>query len=156
MSTKKQIAIIHTLTKQLGICDDHYRDMLSAFKVSTSKALSDADAETFISNLRRLVPNAGGYAHKKYDNLPVRPGRASPAQLRKIEAIWKTVSRQPNAASRKTALDKFCKRILGIESILWIEHDQVNKIIKAMMAMKLGNSKTRLETVPATTATVNP
>jgi hypothetical protein len=76
-----------------------------------------------------------GYA-ERFADLANREGMATPGQLRKIEAMWMGVSRMPSFTAREKALKGFLKRIIGVEELRFIESWQVQKIIRAIEAMK--------------------
>ena len=141
-ATMDQVKIIHTLVSRLKWGDDNYRAALSAYGVSSSKLLNYADAAAFIATLNELGEKAGVWKapvsrefKKKYESLGDRGVRATGAQLRMIEAMWKDVSRQPDAERRKHALRKFVNRIVRCNDITWLEQWQVKKVIKALEAM---------------------
>lgn len=73
---------------------------------------------------------------ERYDELGLRDGMATPAQLRKIEAMWMQVSRMPNHTAREKALQGFLKRIVGVQQIEWVEDWMVQKILNAIQHMK--------------------
>lgn len=132
--------------KLLGLSEELYREMLFArYKVESCKNLSEQQAKQFLKILRDQAKDAGvfkpkkQYAFQKYkhNNLADRDDdMATPAQLRKIEAIWFEVSVQTNDESREKALNSFLKRITGVENIKFLPKYQVQKVIKALYAMK--------------------
>jgi phage gp16-like protein len=88
MPNPKLQAKIKIAQKQLGIEDDHYRDILyRKFRVSSSKSLSDSQAHVLI----RFFKNLGWVEKskpKKYDDQKGDAYSASPKIKRKIEAMW--------------------------------------------------------------------
>ena len=72
---------------------------------------------------------------RKYDSLGLRLGMASPAQLRLVEALWAQVSRQPDAASRATALKKFMEREVCVAEMIWLEPRHIRVLVAALQAM---------------------
>ncbi len=72
----------------------------------------------------------------RFEDLGYRDGMAVPFQLRKIEAMWMGVSYQPNRRDKEQALGRFLKRIAGVEHLRFVEDWQVQKIVKAIEAMK--------------------
>ena len=72
---------------------------------------------------------------QKFNELGKRKFKASPKQLRAIEAMWAQVSRASTAQDRSKALNAFCKRLTGVEVITWICKDDAKIIIKAIQAM---------------------
>lgn len=132
--------------KLLGLSEELYREMLlSRYKVKSSTDLNEQQAKQFLNLLRDQAKSAGvfkpkkQYAFQKYkhNNLADRDDdMATPAQLRKIEAIWFEVSVQTNDESREKALNSFLKRITGVDNIKFLPKYQVQKVIKALYAMK--------------------
>jgi hypothetical protein len=146
-----QVKIIHCLKSKLKMSDDDYTAMLSAFGVTSSKLLTTTQAMDIIKKLEAAAVSIGAwekpvwtrparkersYDTKKYDDLGDRPGKASAAQLRLMEVLWAQKSFQPDAKSRAIALDSFIHRIVGVQSLLWVEQDQVQRIVKAIQSIK--------------------
>lgn len=154
--TKDQIKRIHILKAAIGMPDDEYRDILGLrYQVYSSKELGTLAAAALIAELEQRAVKSGKWRRrpisapekkKKYDHLLGRdPFLASPAQLRKIEAMWATVSRQPDDESKDRALGRFIKRIVGCEHITWIDRRDAHKIIKALDMMKSANNPIPLQ-----------
>lgn len=144
MSTAKQRQDIGYLRKLLGLDDDVYREILSQYDgAKSSKDLCVKDAYELIYNLRTKAAEIGVFKPKKsttfkqykYNVLGERKGMASPAQLRKIEAMWFDVSYQKDEESRKKAFTTFIKRITNKDSIKFLTHNDIKKLIKAMENM---------------------
>ena len=144
-----QITIIHTLKSRVRMDDADYRAMLSGYGVDTSKKLTREEATDFIMKMQAMVgkklsreaaaqaiPVPASERAKKYSDIGLRPGMASPAQLRYIEGMWADVSRQPDAAARASALRAFLKRVTGISEILWLEPRHVRMVVNALLQMK--------------------
>ncbi len=144
MSDTTQLKIIHSLVRDLGCTDDEYRDMLySQFKVNSSKHLSDDDARTFILCLKEKLGIAGG---KKWDHLAGRPGSATPAQLRMLEAMWKEVSKMRSPRERREALEALLRNRLSVRGgLLWLEQKDVQRAVKLLKAMKADQAKAKAE-----------
>ena len=139
LANKAQIKKIHTLKSKLQLREEVYRDMLANYGVDSSTRLKIGQATDFIQTLSHQAEKQGVWTtkKKKYDHLWNRnKNMASPAQLRKIEAMWKNVSRFENYRQRAEALDKFINRIVGVTNILWVEKSHVEKLIKAIEAMQ--------------------
>lgn len=150
--TAAQIKRIHTILHALGISDENYRAALdSRFSVTSCKNLTLAQAISFIDELEKLAQKTdreryqakmnkaaeefAGKQPKRFDNLDNRPGMASAAQLRKIEASWQDISIIPEAAPRARALRKFIQRITGVADIRFLDAEMTGKVINAMNAM---------------------
>lgn len=123
---------IHGLARLLGLNDEAYRDMLNdRYHVRSSKELNPQQRFQLIKELRVQV-----YGNvQKFNELGKRKFKASPKQLRAIEAMWAQVSRASTAQDRSKALNAFCKRLTGVEVITWICKDDAKIIIKAIQAM---------------------
>ena len=65
-----------------------------------------------------------------------RPGMATPAQLRKIEAMWSGVSRQKTAGERRKALGAFLEKRFGVSDLAFVTHEMPSRIIHTLEAMK--------------------
>lgn len=146
MSTTKQRQEIGYMRKLIGLDEEIYREMLSDFNnASSSKDLSDTEARTLLNSLRDKAKEMGvfkpvkqfAFQKHKYSNLVDRYGMASPAQLRKIEAMWFRVSRQDNDTDRAEALRIFSKKITGKDHLKFLTSEDVRKVIKALEAMTI-------------------
>ena len=129
----EQYRQIHGLVRLLGMNDEAYRDMLrDRYQVESSKQLSTQQRHSLIASLRTQV-HAGA---TKFAHLSGRAKhKASPAQLRAIEAMWAQVSRAETSEERRKALNAFCKRLTGVDVITWICKDDAKTLIKAIQAM---------------------
>ncbi len=151
--TAAQVKRIHTLLHVLGISDENYRAALeSRFGVTTCKELTLMEAKSFIDELEKLAQKTdreryqakmnkaaeefAGKQPKRFDNLDNRPGMASGAQLRKIEATWQEISIIPEAEPRAKALRRFIQRITGVAHIRFLDVEMAGKVINAMNAMQ--------------------
>jgi hypothetical protein len=138
----RQIKIIHTLVSAIGMEDEEYRGLLlSMFGASSSKALSWRQAESLIEDLQGKTgqPAPRKPAQPKalpFSDLDGRPGMASGKQCRLIAAMWSEVSRGETAEAKMLALDRFIKRIVGVDSIRFLKGWQVEKVVKAINEMK--------------------
>ena len=132
-----QLATIHKLKKALGMEDEEYRAMLrDNWHVDSSKALYPAQADELIQALRRELPTPVHNAGKmKYEHLGHRPGKATPRQLRYIEGMWADVSIYRDQAGRDKALKEFLHNRFQIGDLLWIEEQDVQRVIKALKEM---------------------
>ena len=129
----EQYRQIHGLARLLGMTDDAYRDMLfDRYSVRSSKDLSPGQRFALIKSLRE---QAHGNVQKFSDLSTRSKHKATPSQLRAIEAMWAKVSRADSTKSRKKALNAFCKRLTGVSVITWIGKDDAKVLIKAIHAM---------------------
>lgn len=60
---------------------------------------------------------------------------ATPAQLRKIDIMWRNVSRQKNDIDRQNALQVMIKKITGKDNIRFLTPVDVRKVIKTFENM---------------------
>ena len=144
-STAKQRQDIGYMRKLIGLPDDLYKEMLSGkYKVDSSKQLSENQAKGFLKLLRDKAVEMGVFKPKKqysfqkykYNNLSGRDEMASPAQLRKIEAIWFEASNQTTDKGREEALGKILKRIVKVDNIRFLAQKDVEKVIKVLLVIK--------------------
>ncbi len=132
MSTKDQRIRIKAAQRRLGMSDADYRAALDAnYGVTSCTVLSDAQANEFLSFLNGK-PSGG--SKTKYDELADRPGMASPAQLRMIEAIWQEVSYSKDKAA---ALNSFLQKRFHISKLEWLPAWKVGKVKAALEAMRM-------------------
>jgi phage gp16-like protein len=124
-----QIKLIHTAKNRLKLADEHYREILSSFGVSSSKDLTQEDAKKVIQIFEKLGFKPL-FKEPKHAKLKNRENMASPKQLRKIEAMWKNSTRVKEKTDE--ALRKYIKRIAGVDHINWLTKDNVQKVIKAI------------------------
>lgn len=141
LSTAKQRQKLGFFRKLLNLPEDLYSELLSQFGVNTSKDLTSQQIEELTTRLRRNAQAQGLYKPKpsfikyKYNNLSDRNGMATPAQLRKIDIMWKNVSRQQNDKDRQNALQVMIKKITGKDNIRFLTHVDVRKVIKTFENM---------------------
>lgn len=135
----KQIKVIHALKNAIGMDDASYRLLLQELAgVNSSKALTMGQAEELIEDLK-VKAGQQAWTRKeggRHENLAGRPGMATPAQLRKIEAAWGEVSRAENAEARAKALRTFIQRIAKVSDVRFLDREGAGKVINALEAMK--------------------
>lgn len=156
--TAAQIKRIHTIKSILHLPEDNYRDCLeSRFGVRSCKDLTLMQAKSFLDELEKLALNvdrereqkrydeatakAAANTPKKFDDLDERPGMASGAQLRKIEAMWQDISIIPEAEPRARALRRFIQRITGVMGLRFLTGEDAGKVLNAMKAMEQREAK---------------
>ncbi|MDD3012639.1 MAG: regulatory protein GemA [Candidatus Gastranaerophilales bacterium] len=142
MVTKAQIKKIHTLKNILGLDDELYREMLSKFDISSSKDLSISDACTFIDILevQAIGINKWQKPKEKFDELSDRADMATPAQLRKIEAMWidflkMSYGKEVKGNTARKSLRKLLRRLYHISDLRFLERDKVSKVLKTIQSM---------------------
>jgi len=159
MATPAQIKFIHVLIGKLQLPDEHYRDMLAAYNVSSStdQSFSVASANDLIDSLLKIAGDRGidvvsinEATFKKSDvfdylrKLGSRSGYATYGQLCKIVYLWWDVSVQKTDIGKWEALRTFIKNKWEIERIEWMPIELVSKAIRTLEAMK----KTTTQEVP--------
>ena len=137
-----QIKRIHGLLNRIGVSDEDYRARLEEeFGVRTCKKLSSTQAGKLIRNMESLAKemgiDVGGRSKRtRRREWARRPGMATPAQLRKIEAMWSGVSRQRTAGEKRKALGAFLEKRFGVSDLAFVTHEMPGKIIHTLEVMK--------------------
>ena len=147
--THKQITFIHALKSKLGWCGEEYRGVLASYGVESSKQLDRYQAKHLCDQLSRMIqgeplnPNPPydpdnfkhGSGRQSHEDLASRQAVfATPAQLRKIEAVWRS---NPNVRnSSQHALNQFCARICKVQNIRWLKKQQAIALLKAIENIK--------------------
>ncbi len=145
------IAKVHIATKQIGLSDDEYRDILEGmFKVRSSTKLSDARLVELIEHLKTL-----GFRDKPRKPRPTARSSAAPSSAKearpqwiaKLRAVWISLYYLGVVRDRSDkALTKMVQRVsggkdTGIQSLQWIdEHTayQATEALKRMAAREAG------------------
>lgn len=142
MSAIWQIKKIHALKSLLNMDENDYRKYLASFDVCSSKLLTEAEANILISVLKSQVYIKNS---QKYDELIGRDEKmATPAQLRKMEAIWSEIQNVKSPRkSKKTTLKKFLLNHFHIYDIKFLTKVKASKIIPILEKILLS----RLEKV---------
>lgn len=142
-----QKKLIHVYGSMLGIDDETRRDQLEqTYGVRSSKDLSELQAEEYLDKLRTACAETGKLkdhrklprqAYRRFEHLRHRADYwASPAQLRKIEAMWMDASWMPTRDAAEAALDSWLSRQFHIKNIEMIPRARVGAIITAIEAIK--------------------
>lgn len=140
MISPRQIKAVHAIKGKLGMDDDTYRDILqSRFGVDSCKALTWQQAEELLGTLDGGGPSRparrANRPGKKYADMDGRPGFASGAQLRLIDAMFHQVTRAEGEEAIDKALNSFVNRIAHVAGIRMLKGWQVEKVIKALEGM---------------------
>lgn len=134
-----QIKAIHAVVSKLGMDDETYRDMLRArYGVKSCTGLSWRQAEELLASLNgTALPVRAHYkgGALKYQDMDGRPGFASGAQLRLIDAMFHQVTRAEGEEAIEKALNSFVNRISHVAGLRMLKSWQVEKIVKALEAM---------------------
>lgn len=143
MATKGQIKKIHTLKTILGLDEELYRELLISFDSLSSKDLTFQEACIFIDYLEEKAIGLGVWKKpsKKYADLSNRAEMATPAQLRKIEVIWKeflkiakNLKEVQNEQSKKS-LRRLLQRQYHVSDLRFLPKSKVSKVIKTIETM---------------------
>lgn len=133
MPNRKLQAKIKIAQKQLGMEDSIYRDILyRKFRVSTSKALSDSQANVLIHHFKALgwVPKA---KPKKYDDQKGDIYSATAAQKRLIEVMWHDLDYTGNPT---TSLRRFLFKTVHVSDLRFLTGDQAYRVIESLKDIK--------------------
>jgi phage gp16-like protein len=132
MPVQKLLAKIHIAKKELNLSDDTYRDILyRKFRVGTSAALSNSQAMVLVHHFKDLgwQPKT---KPKKYDDQKGDVYSATPAQKRKIEAMWHDLYRGNEETKH---LRQFLWNHFKISDIRFLDKDKAYDVIEAMKSM---------------------
>lgn len=122
MSTRSQLARVHIAKRGLKLSDSMYRGLLNlCFGKRSAKNLSPHEADALLLHFQGL-----GWG----DAPSARPPLASPAQLRKIEAMWMHGSGV--RIKTRAALMHFLRHHFHISSMAEIKASQVAPILGAI------------------------
>lgn len=142
MPSRRALAKIHIAKKALAMSDEAYRRTLRQITgEDTARNLSAIQIAKVLNHFHRLgwKPEPGEPAkaiqkeRKRFDDLGSRPGMATPAQLRKIEALWMT-GRGIRAKTRR-AMRHFLGNRFGISDPRFIDSRRVTPILAAIKRM---------------------
>lgn len=139
---------IKTLQRALDMDDATYRDTLAQYGATSCTQLGNRAAAELSVKLQQMAVDLGVWQDRqapgklKYSEYDGRPEpMASGKQMRMIDAMWKGVSYIKDERAREVALNKFVKRITGKDALIWIEHNDVRKLIAAIKSMKSQQTK---------------
>jgi len=123
------------MTHLLGMDEAGYRDLLrDNYGVESSKKLTAPQLQALGRSLQSQLN--GKSTRKRFSDLGDRNrDKATPAQIRAIEAMWMGISTQPTTEDKRKALDAMCLRITGVRSVRWIGKRQAQDLIKAIQSM---------------------
>ena len=151
--TAPQVKKVHTLKSALAMDDDTYRAMIkSGFGVESSKCLDTRQAVRLIDAMEGKAVAAGVWERRGWNgtsrigkgqaatkgnatNFGERGGMATPAQLRKIEAMWSVVSRA-TPDHRAIALRQFVNRIAHVSDLRFLDSAGAGTVINALKKMQ--------------------
>ena len=147
MLTKKQIAVLHVAQNQLGLDEETYRDVLANHGgVSSSKQLGYKGFKAVMAHFEKsgFIPkNKGKRDEHRTSNIEHRtsnektinnrPGMATTGQIKKIYALWWTLSGtwyQPGKEWK--ALRGFLRARFRVDHENFLKFKQAHKVIEAL------------------------
>ena len=124
MINNKQIALLHTAKKSLGLTEDDYRALLGSVGAESAKEMTDGQFDRVVRRLR----DAG---FRPVQRKKGKPKPSWPKHKRhmtaKIEAILKELKLEWSYA------DGIAKQMFGIERVSWLDPDQLFKVMAALI-----------------------
>jgi hypothetical protein len=142
MIEEGQVKKIHTLKNALQLTDEHYRKTIFAnfCPARGSKDLNYWQAEFLINNLEAIAIKRGvwgkHYGRSAYEDLGNRDGMATPKQLRKIDAIWKDISKSTSVNRRRKAFRGWLFKYFKVSDLRFVDSVMVSKIIHTLEKMR--------------------
>lgn len=140
MPSNAALAKIHIAKKELNIAEEDYRSILSGFNVDSAKELNDDQANKLVLLFKKIGWSPKASQKKIKETKPIcvtvpanRPDEyATQKQINKLAGLWVTYSNQKNTNS----FIKFILRVAKVNAIEWLQKDDVQKVIKAIEALK--------------------
>lgn len=148
MISFSQIKQIHTLKAIIGLNDELYREMLMSFGVVTCKDLTYAEAGIFLEILISKAVAAGKWQRpgSNFAELENRGNdMASPAQLRKIEAMWRDISYIKRNESVRKSLRLFVQKHFKVSDLRFVDKTTAMKIIHVVNKIRIEKYKKELK-----------
>ncbi|MDP4176291.1 MAG: DUF1018 domain-containing protein [Bacteroidota bacterium] len=140
MITPGQIKLIRYTANKCGLNEDEYRELIMSYGVMHTKQLDEDAAKQIIKMFKEKF--GFEYKRKKEKIKQEVSGKrewpfATQKQVNYIIMLW---IKHSNLKS-KESLNKFCKRITGIDRIEWIKHFEVQKLIRAIESLSKKGQK---------------
>lgn len=140
MATNVEKKLIHTLARTLGFEREVYEDILfTRFQKKSSTDLTSQEAAALIQEWLTKAEKAGSWKKVekktkslKFEELGERSGFATPKQLRMLEVLWMTHSREKT----EQALCHFLERIVKVSHLRFLKKKDVQKIKIAIENMR--------------------
>jgi len=133
-ATRKQKAIIHIAKSRLGLDEETYRAVLRNVTGKGSAAkLSVYEANRLIDYFVRcgFRIDSRDDRRQRFRDLADRPGMASPAQLRKIEAMWREIA----YCDPSRSLRRFLFNGWRCSDLRFLTAEQAREVIEAIKKM---------------------
>jgi hypothetical protein len=154
MPTRAQLAVIHIAVKELHLTDEVYRDILwLRFRKESACDLTPEEVSALLDHFKSLgwKPRVRQGQEqemldrrREFDALGLRPGMATPAQLRKIVVDWMTG--HGIHVKTRTALRHFLQHRFHASDLRFVKADQVGAILGAIRHM--GGVRLRPDKLP--------
>jgi hypothetical protein len=126
---RKLLAKLHASLKEHRISDEVYRQMLREGEgVDSAKTLTEAALLRMIRRVggESVPPHPVAMWREEPERSPI--DRITPAQVRRIHALWAEHARSPDEAS----LRRFVKRITGVDKLEWCTVKHAMGIMNAL------------------------
>lgn len=136
----RELAVIHIAANELGLDETVYREILRRVTGQSSAArLDERQRRAVIKEFERLGWKGRGRGQGRRQEVEGREGERPQALL--IRSLWAGLDelgalRDPS----DRGLDKFAKRVAGVEAVAWLDPRQANKVIEALKSW-LGRAK---------------
>ena len=124
------LAMVHIALKDLGICDDDYRDILKReFGVSSAAALSGRELRELIERFKSKGWAARGKGGKVW-----RP-KNTEGQLRALRDRARGLASE--IENGKQRLAGLCKKICGVDKVEWVRDvEKVKRLVVVLGKIK--------------------
>lgn len=146
MPDRSTLAKIHIAKKALKLDDIEYRGLLSVYDCESSKDLTDTQAYDLLLRFEKLgwqpTPSKprSGRGKLRFEHLRSRgKGFAKPAQLRKIEAIWREIARDKSDQALAHFIERQTAKSnqVGISNIEWLKDHHAHTVLSALQRMQI-------------------
>lgn len=125
----KKIALVHVAKSRLGLSEDVYRDTLrNVAGVESSTKLNDLGFELLMDYFAGL----GFVSDARANDLGMRRGMATPAQVALIEALWREYTKNDGTG---VAMGRWLHRSFGVSALRFVTAEKAPKVITALKAM---------------------
>jgi phage gp16-like protein len=137
MINKAQIALIHVAKAKTGMTEDEYRGMLSGFGAASSKELNRPQFDAVMRHFKKL-----GFSR--------RPVQAAGPDPQSIASSQDRLKKKVQAFARemhltRAYLDAISVRMFGVDAWIWLDADQLTKLVAALSYHQQRNRKRNLQ-----------
>lgn len=125
----KHLSLVHVAKSRLGLDDESYRDILrNVVGVDSSRKLDAAGFEALMLHFERL----GFKSDFGQRNMGNRIGKASPAQVEKMRALW---SEYTAGEGNDATLGRWLLRQFKVSALRFLDSGQAHRAIGALSKM---------------------